>query len=48
VLATILFLLWSTYLLIRFAIAFHIAARNLRRQWLRDDRSNAGVNSVNQ
>src|ERR1700677_3256319 len=34
-----LFLLWSLYLLIRFAIAFRMASRKLRRSWLRDDRS---------
>lgn len=37
--AAVLFPLWSAYLLIRFAIAFHIAARKLRGQWSRDDRS---------
>lgn len=34
-----LFLLWSLYLLIRFAIAFHRAAKQLRQKWDRDDRS---------
>jgi hypothetical protein len=34
-----LFLLWSIYLLLRFAIAFHKAARQLKRKWRRDDRS---------
>ena len=34
-----LFLLWSLYLLLRFAIAFLFAARNLRRQWKSADRS---------
>jgi hypothetical protein len=34
-----LFILWSLYLLTRFAIAFHIAARKLRKQWRRDDRA---------
>jgi hypothetical protein len=35
--AVLLFALWSLYLLIRFAIAFHLAARQLRRKWSRDD-----------
>src|SRR6185437_1336865 len=39
--SALLFLLWSLYLLIRFAIAFHFAARNLRRQWKSADRSAA-------
>jgi hypothetical protein len=43
VVAIIIFFCWSAYLLLRFAIAFHIAARNLRRQWLRDDRSDAAA-----
>jgi len=34
-----LFLLWSLYLLVRFAIAFWIAAGKLRHKWTRDDRS---------
>lgn len=34
-----LFLLWSVYLMIRFAIAFHLAARKLREAWNRDDRA---------
>jgi hypothetical protein len=34
-----LFILWSLYLLVRFAIAFWIAAGRLRRKWTRDDRS---------
>jgi hypothetical protein len=34
-----LFLLWSLYLLIRFAVAFHIASRKLRNAWNRDDRA---------
>ncbi len=34
-----LFILWSLYLLIRFAIAFGSARRHLRRKWKRDDRS---------
>ena len=36
---TSLFLLWSLYLLIRFAIAFHKAARALRGKWQAQDRS---------
>jgi hypothetical protein len=39
IVAVILFGLWSAYLLIRFAIAFHIAARKLRRGWAGDDRA---------
>ena len=35
----VLFFLWEVYLLIRFAITFGGAARFLRRQWRRDDRS---------
>ncbi|HTW95513.1 MAG TPA: hypothetical protein VMD30_12000 [Tepidisphaeraceae bacterium] len=38
-----LFIIWSLYLLGRFAIAFHLAARQLRRKWRRDDRSAATV-----
>jgi hypothetical protein len=34
-----LFILWSLYLLVRFAIAFWIAAGKLRGKWTRDDRS---------
>jgi hypothetical protein len=34
-----LFMLWSLYLLLRFAIAFHRASRQLRRSWNRDDRA---------
>jgi hypothetical protein len=34
----VLFALWSLYLLVRFAIALHIAAGKLQDQWLRDDR----------
>jgi MFS family permease len=34
-----LFILWSLYLLVRFAIAFWIAAGKLRNKWTRDDRS---------
>jgi hypothetical protein len=34
-----LFILWSLYLLVRFAIAFGVAAKKLRRKWSRDDRS---------
>jgi hypothetical protein len=37
--ASCLFMLWYLYLLVRFAIAFRVAARNLRRTWTRDDRS---------
>jgi hypothetical protein len=33
-----LFALWSLYLLIRFAIAFSRAYRQLRKKWKRDDR----------
>ena len=35
----LLFLLWSVYLLVRFAISFRRAARQLRVQWRRDDRA---------
>jgi hypothetical protein len=38
-LAVPLFTLWSIYLLVRFAIAFQIAARQSRRQWMCDDRA---------
>ncbi|HEY7087090.1 MAG TPA: hypothetical protein VH518_03315 [Tepidisphaeraceae bacterium] len=34
-----LFLLWALYVLIRFAIAFHLAARQLKSKWRRDDRA---------
>jgi len=34
-----LLMFWSVYLLIRFAIAFHSAARELRQKWKRDDRA---------
>jgi hypothetical protein len=34
-----LFTLWSLYLLVRFAVAFWVAARKLRLKWSRDDRS---------
>jgi hypothetical protein len=37
--ATSLFTLWSLYLLVRFAIAFRRAARELRGQWMSDDRA---------
>jgi len=37
--AAILFSLWSAYLLLRFAIAFYIASRNLRTKWRQDDRA---------
>ncbi len=36
-----LFAIWSFYLLIRFAIAFHSAACQLSRKWKADDRSEA-------
>jgi hypothetical protein len=34
---SLLMILWSFYLLIRFAISFHKAARKLKREWKRDD-----------
>lgn len=34
-----LFVLWSLFLLVRFAIAF---AREIRRKWKREDRALAG------
>ncbi len=34
-----LFILWSLYLLVRFAIAFWMAAGKLQHKWTRDDRS---------
>jgi hypothetical protein len=34
---SLLMILWSFYLLIRFAISFHKAARKLKRKWKRDD-----------
>jgi hypothetical protein len=34
-----LFILWSLYLLVRFALAFWIASHKLQRKWTRDDRS---------
>jgi len=37
--AAFLFSFWSLYLLIRFAITFRRAARELRRKWTRDDLS---------
>jgi hypothetical protein len=37
-----LFILWSLYLLIRFAIAFARASRQIRHKWKRDDRSLVG------
>jgi hypothetical protein len=37
-----LFILWSIYLLIRFAISFRRAARQLRHKWTRDDRAVTG------
>jgi hypothetical protein len=39
----ILFILWSAYLFIRFAISFNKAARQLRREWKRDDRAESAV-----
>jgi len=39
-----LFLLWIAYLTIRFALAFWKAARELRRKWRVDDRSQVAVN----
>jgi len=33
----LLFILWSIYLLLRFAISFHHASRELHRKWARDD-----------
>ncbi|MBC8106217.1 MAG: hypothetical protein H7Z14_06470 [Anaerolineae bacterium] len=36
---SVLFLLWSLYLLIRFTISFHFAAKALHLKWNRDDRS---------
>lgn len=38
-LAVFLFLLWSIYLLLRFVIAFALAARLASRKWKRDDHS---------
>ena len=35
--AALLFMLWSVYLLGRFALAFRVAARNQRRQWAAGD-----------
>jgi hypothetical protein len=40
-LAAFLFVLWSLYLLIRFAIAFSKAHRQLKRKWARADRAGA-------
>jgi hypothetical protein len=37
--SSILFTLWSLYLLVRFAIAFHLARRRLRAAWAHNDRS---------
>jgi hypothetical protein len=37
--AAVLFALWNAYLLVRFAVAFGVVARQLRRQWVRDDRA---------
>jgi hypothetical protein len=41
--AGILFILWQLYLLVRFAIAFGAASRQLDMQWRRDDRARATV-----
>jgi MFS family permease len=45
--AATLFILWSLYLLLRFAIAFHIAARQLKHKWTRDDRSLSPIRDMN-
>ncbi len=37
--AALLFILWSVYLLVRFAVAFRRASRQLNVAWRRDDRS---------
>jgi hypothetical protein len=37
--AGVLFILWSLYLLIRFAVSFHLAARQMKHKWRRDDRA---------
>lgn len=37
--AVLLFVIWSFYLMVRFAITFRLAARRLRKHWQRDDRS---------
>jgi hypothetical protein len=37
--AAMLFIMWSLYLLIRFAISFHKAARQMKTKWRRDDRA---------
>jgi hypothetical protein len=39
--AAFLFALWSLYLLVRFAIAFRRASKQLRQKWTRDDRATA-------
>lgn len=41
--ASLLFALWSLYLLALFAIAFHRGTRQLRGKWSSDDRSAAGT-----
>ncbi|MGB7158618.1 MAG: hypothetical protein WBD40_11165 [Tepidisphaeraceae bacterium] len=41
--AALLFTMWSIYLLVRFAIAFRRAARQLRGQWQHDDRAASPV-----
>jgi hypothetical protein len=38
-----LFILWSLYLMIRFAIAFLSAAKVASQKWVRDDRSRSGA-----
>ena len=42
----ILFPLWSLYLLVRFAMAFFIVARQLRGQWRHDDRAAAAPRTM--
>jgi hypothetical protein len=41
--AAMLFGLWSIYLLLRFAIAFYRASRQLRQAWSIDDRSATAI-----
>jgi hypothetical protein len=43
VVAFILFTLWSLYLLVRFALAFRTAARELRVKWTAEDRALAAA-----
>jgi hypothetical protein len=40
--AIFLILLWSFYLMVRFALAFRRAAKQLRTEWKRDDRAVTG------